>query len=133
MHASLDDFRAADSRRSASEHVELGRFWRAADGPAYAAGWVRETGELYLVSHDTGRVRRVGAPMDACELERRLDGWDRVVGQRASVEWLLAQAARRMKRAPASGMKSSAWTRSPSSLKRTFARPLGQHRLSPAT
>jgi hypothetical protein len=134
-HASFADFVAADPRRSASAsaHVPLGDWWRAVEGSSYRAAWVPETGELYIVNHCGGRVRVIGAPLGAGELAARLDGWRNVVGRYASVEWLLAQSALRTSRADDAGMMSSAWMRPSSKRKRTFAFPLGQHALSPAT
>jgi hypothetical protein len=127
--SSFDDFLADDPRREGGDHLALGGWWRSVDGCIQSAAWAPGTGELYLVGHDTGRVRVIGAPMDRGEVVRRLDGWRGVVGRRASVEWLLAQVARTKR---AEGIVSSARTCVPTSLKRTFALPLGQHALSPA-
>jgi hypothetical protein len=126
--SSFADFLAADSRREGGDHLDLGGWWRSVDGPAHSAGWAPGTGELYLQSNESGRVRVIGAPMSRADVVRRLDGWPGVVGRRASVEWLLAHAAPRTKRE--SGIASRGRTCSPTSLKRTFARPLGT--LSPA-
>jgi hypothetical protein len=126
--SSFADFLAADPRREGGDHLELGGWWRAVDGPIHSAAWAPGTGELYLRSHESGRVRVIGAPMSRADVVRRLDGWRGVVGRRASVEWLLAHAAPRTKRE--SGIASSGRTCSPMSLKRTLARPLGS--LSPA-
>jgi hypothetical protein len=131
-YPSFAAFLSADPRREGGDQLELGGWWLGVEGEVYSAAWAPGTGELYLLSHDTGRVRVIGAPMDRGEVVRRLDGWRNVVGRRASVEWLLAQAAPRTNRAPAGGIVSSAWMRSPSSLKRTRVRPLGQHAFSPA-
>jgi hypothetical protein len=120
---SFDDFLAADPRRDGGDHLELGGWWRAVEGPIYAAAWAPGTGELYLISHETGRVKVIGEPMDRAEVVRRMDGWNAVVGRRASVEWLLAQVVRRTNRSPGAGISSKGWSVSPSSLKRTFVRP----------
>ena len=120
---SLADFVAADPRRDGGDHLELGGWWRAVEGPIYSAAWAPGTGELYLISHETGRVKIIGEPMDRGEVVRRLDGWNAVVGRRASVEWLLAQVVRRTNRSAAGGITSKGWSVSPSSLKRTFVRP----------
>jgi hypothetical protein len=120
---STDDFLAADRRRDGGDHLELGGWWRAVEGPIYSAAWAPGTGELYLVSHETGRVKVIGEPMDRAEVVRRLDGWNAVVGRRASVEWLLAQVARLTNRSAGAGISSKGWSVSPSSLKRTFVRP----------
>jgi hypothetical protein len=120
---STDDFLAADRRRDGGDHLELGGWWRAVEGPIYSAAWAPGTGELYLISHETGRVKVIGEPMDRGEVVRRLDGWNAVVGRRASVEWLLAQVSRLTNRSPAGGISSKGWSVSPSSLKRTFVRP----------
>jgi hypothetical protein len=130
-YASLADFLIADPRREGGDQLELGGWWRAVEGGIYSAAWAPGTGELYMVSHESGRVRVIGEPMDRGEVVRRMDGWGHVVGRRASVDWLLAQAAPRTNRAPAGGIVSSAWTSSPSSRKRTLVRPLGQHAFSP--
>jgi hypothetical protein len=123
VFASFADFLAADPRREGGDHLELGGWWRAVEGSTYSAAWAPGSRELYMLSHDTGRVRVLGTPMDRGEVVRRMDGWGGVVGRRASVEWLLAQAAPRVKRTPAGGSGSSGRTASPSSLKRTFVRP----------
>jgi hypothetical protein len=127
---SFADFLAADPRREGGDHLALGGWWRQVDGEIQSAAWAPGSGELYLVGHDSGRVRVIGAPMSRGDVVRRMDGWRGVVGRRASVEWLLAQAAPRTKRA--AGIGSSGRSCEPSSLKRTFVRPLGQHALSPA-
>jgi hypothetical protein len=131
-YASLADFLSADPRREGGDQLELGGWWRDIEGEVFSAAWAPGSGELYIRDHESGRVRVIGEPMDRGEVVRRMDGWPGVVGRRASVEWLLAQAAPRTKRAPAGGIVSSAWMRSPSSLKRTLVCPLGQHALSPA-
>src|SRR3954470_13225033 len=104
----MADFLAADPRRDGGDHLELGGWWRAVEGPIYSAAWAPGTGELYLVSHETGRVkligepawargpadlspasqetgrvRLIGEPMDRAAVVRRLDGWNAVVGRRA--------------------------------------------------
>jgi hypothetical protein len=123
VFASHSDFLAADSRREGGDHLALGGWWRAVEGPVSSAAWAPGTGELYLVSRDTGRVRVIGEPMDRGEVVRRLDGWRGVVGRRASVEWLLAQGVRGGNRSAGEGSGSSGRSCSPSSLKRTFVRP----------
>jgi hypothetical protein len=122
-YPSFADFLSADPRRAGGDQLELGGWWLGVEGEVYSAAWLPGTGELYLLSHDTGRVRVIGAPMDRGEIVRRMDGWNNVVGRRASVEWLLAQAAPRVKRSPAAGIGSRGWSTSPTSLKRTFVRP----------
>jgi hypothetical protein len=122
-YASLDDFLSADSRREGGDNLELGGWWLGVEGDVYSAAWAPGTGELYMLSHDSGRVRVLGAPMDRGEVVRRMDGWRNVVGRRASVEWLLAQAAPRVNRSPAAGIGSRGRSASPASLKRTFVRP----------
>lgn len=123
VFASLAEFLSGDARRDGGDHLALGAWWRAVDGPVYSAAWAPGSGELYLVSQDTGRVRILGEPMDRREVVLRMDGWRCVVGRRASVEWLLAQFPRGVNRAAGSGIGSSGWNVCPSSLKRTFARP----------
>src|SRR5262249_8158923 len=121
--SSFEDFLAADPRREGGDHLALGGWWRSVGGGVQSAALAPGTGELYLTNHETARVRVIGAPMDRLEVVRRLDGWPGVVGRRASVEWLLAQVAPRSRRAE--GIVSSARSCVPSSLKRTFVRPLG--------
>jgi hypothetical protein len=121
--ASFSEFLAADSRREGGDHLELGGWWRAVEGPVSSAAWAPGTGELYLVNRETGRVRVIGGPMGRGEVVRRLDGWRGVVGRRASVEWLVAQVTRRVNRSAGGGSGSSGTICSPSSLKRTFVRP----------
>lgn len=123
VFASYTEFLADDSRRNGGDHLELGGWWLAVDGESFAAAWSPGTGELYTVSHETGRVRVIGETMDRREVVERLDGWRNVVGRRASIEWLLAQVVRRTNRSPAGGIGSKGWSTSPSSLKRTFVRP----------
>jgi hypothetical protein len=127
---SFEEFLAADPRRDGGDHLALGGWWRSVEAGVFSAAWAPGTGELYLRSRETGRVRVIGAPMDRAEVVRRLDGWRAVVGRRASIEWLLAQAAARTKRDDGIASKGCTWPRT--SLKRTLARPLGQQALSPA-
>jgi hypothetical protein len=121
--ASMDEFLAADPRRHGGDHLELGGWWRAVEGDAYAAAWAPGSGELYIVSHDSGRVKILGQPMDRAEVVRRMDGWQAVVGRSASVEWLLAQLERGTKRSPGGGIVSRGFRTPSLSLKRTFTRP----------
>jgi hypothetical protein len=121
--ASFAAFLAADPRRDGGDHLELGGWWRAVEGCTYSAAWAPGSGELYIVSRDSGRVRVIGQPMDRGDVVRRMDGWGNVVGRAASVEWLLAQLVRGTKRSPAGGTASTGWSTSPTSLKRTFVRP----------
>jgi hypothetical protein len=123
VFASFTEFLADDPRREGGDQLELGRWWLSVDGESYAAAWAPGSGELYLVSHDTGRVRILGEPMDRREVVLRMDGWRGVVGRRASVEWLLGQFPRGVKRSAGGGTASKGWSVCPSSLKRTFARP----------
>jgi hypothetical protein len=128
---SFDEFLAADPRRDGGDHLALGGWWRSVEAGVFSAAWAPGTGELYVRSRDTGRVRVIGAPMDRADVVRRMDGWRNVVGRRASIEWLLAQAAARTNRE--SGIESNGRTSPATSLKRTLLRPLGQQALSPAT
>jgi hypothetical protein len=123
VFASYTDFLADDPRREGSDQLELGRWWLAVDGESYAAAWAPGTGEVYLTSNDTGRIRVIGEPMERAELVTRADGWRNVVGRRASVEWLLAQFPRGAKRSAGAGIGSKGWSPASSSLKRTFVRP----------
>jgi hypothetical protein len=123
VFASFEAFLAADPRREGGDQLELGGWWLSVDGESYSAAWAPGTGELYTVSHGTGRVRVLGEPMERREVVERLDGWKNVVGRRASIEWLVAQVVRGVSRTPAGGIASKGWSVSPSSLKRTFVRP----------
>ena len=123
VFASYDEFLADDARREGGDQLELGGWWLAVDGESFAAAWAPGTGELYLTSHDTGRVRVVGQPMDRAEVVTRMDGWRSVVGRRASVEWLLGQFPRGVKRVAGGGIGSKGWSVPSTSLKRTFSRP----------
>lgn len=123
VFASYSEFLADDPRREGGDQLELGRWWLAVDGESYSAAWAPGTGELYLTSHDTGRVRIVGEPMERADVVTRADGWRGVVGRRASVEWLLAQFTRGVSRSAGAGSGSKGWSVSPASLKRTFVRP----------
>jgi hypothetical protein len=127
---SFDEFLAADPRRDGGDHLALGGWWRSVEAGVFSAAWAPGTGELYVRSRETGRVRVIGEPMDRAEVVRRMDGWRQVVGRRASIEWLLAQAAARTKRE--GGIGSKGRTCPPASWKRTLAWPLGQQALSPA-
>jgi hypothetical protein len=119
----MDEFLAADPRRDGGDHLELGGWWRSIEGCTYAAAWAPGSGELYIVSRDTGRVKVLGQPMDRAEVVRRMDGWQGVVGQAAGIEWLLAQLVRDTKRSPAGGIVSRGFKAPSLSLKRTFTRP----------
>ncbi len=121
---SFADFLAADPSRDGGDHLELGGWWRAVEGCTFSAAWAPGSGELYIVSRDTGRVKVIGEPMDRREVVLRMDGWRAVVGRAGSIEWLLAQFVRGgTKRTPAGGIGSKGWSTSPASLKRTFVRP----------
>jgi hypothetical protein len=121
--ASMDEFLASDPRREGGDHLELGGWWRAVEGCTYAAAWAPGSGEIYIVSRETGRVKVLGQPMDRAEVVRRMDGWRERVGRSASIEWLLAQLEREAKRSPAGGIASKGSRTPPLSLKRTFVRP----------
>ena len=121
--ANLEAFIAADARRAGGDHLDLGGWWRAEEGCTYTAAWAPGSGELYIVSRDTGRVKVVGQPMDRREVVSRMDGWRSVVGRRASIEWLLAQFVRGVNRSPAGGIGSKGVRVVPLSLKRTLVRP----------
>jgi hypothetical protein len=96
-YLSWQDFEVADPARGASPERDLGLVWRSARREAtYRAAWVEATGELIAVRHgvppEGGRVMLLGR-MDADEVERRLDGWEEMVGEPGSFEWLVAHAA----------------------------------------
>jgi hypothetical protein len=99
-YLSLAAFYASDPRRRGSRERDIGLWWRSRRGPTYRAAWVRETGELYLVQHGLtgpggGSVHLVEETFSLAALERRLEGWDDVVGTPGSFEWLLGRLAPR--------------------------------------
>jgi hypothetical protein len=96
-YLSWQAFEATDPARAGSPERDLGLAWRSArSGVTYRAAWVQNTGELIAVRHgeppEGGRVMLLGR-MSADELQRRLDGWEDVVGEPASFEWLVQHAA----------------------------------------
>jgi hypothetical protein len=96
-YLSWQAFEGADPARAGSAERDLGLAWRSVrDGTTYRAAWVEDTGELIAVRHgappEGGRVMLLGR-MPASELERRLDGWEDVVGEPASFEWLVQHAS----------------------------------------
>ena len=96
-YLSWQNFEAADPARAASPERDLGLVWRSVRGDAtYRAAYVAATGELIAVRHgvppEGGRVVLLGR-MAAEEVDRRLDGWEDVVGEPASFEWLVQHAA----------------------------------------
>ena len=96
-YLSWEAFEGADAARAGSPERDLGLVWRSVrSGATYRAAWVEDTGELIAVRHgeppEGGRVMLLGR-MTSEELERRLDGWEEVVGEPASFEWLVQHAA----------------------------------------
>ena len=96
-YLSWQAFEGADPARAGSPERDLGLLWRSVrSGATYRAAWVQDTGELIAVRHgeppEGGRVMLLGR-MSAGELDRRLDGWEEVVGEPASFEWLVQHAA----------------------------------------
>src|ERR671917_163157 len=97
-YLSWEAFEASDRARSGSRERDLGLAWHSErrGGATYRAAWVVATGELIAVRHgappEGGRVMLLGR-MGAEELERRLDGWEDVVGEPGSFEWLVQHAS----------------------------------------
>jgi hypothetical protein len=96
-YLSWRDFEGADPARAQSPERDLGLVWRSARREAtYRAAYVEATGELIAVRHGEppagGRVTLLGR-MPADEVARRLDGWEDVVGEPGSYEWLVQHAA----------------------------------------
>ncbi len=97
---SLSGFYAADPRRARSRERDIGLWWREdVGGPLHRAAWVADTGELYLVrlgpeSDGGGEVELLASIPDGDRLERALRGWRERCGERRSLGWLRARAAR---------------------------------------
>ena len=96
-YLSWRSFEAADPARGGSVERDVGLAWHSVRRDAtFRAAWVEATGELIAVRHgappEGGRVMLLGR-MSAEELERRLDGWEDVVGEPGSFEWLVQHAS----------------------------------------
>ena len=101
-YLSLGAFYAADRRRAVSRERDLGLWWRG-DGPlspTYRAGYVENTGELYLMQHEGtlggGRVDVLGRFTTFAEVRRLVTGWEDVCGERGSIRWLLERVPRQL-------------------------------------
>jgi hypothetical protein len=94
-YLSLGAFYAADRRRDISREHDVGLWWLGDDwhAPRFRAARVAQTGELYVMQHEGtpggGRVDVVATAGSLEEIERRLDGWRDVVGDRGSLRWLV--------------------------------------------
>jgi hypothetical protein len=97
---SLASFYTADPRRARSRERDVGLWWREdVGGPLHRAAWVADTGELYLVrlgpaDEGGGAVEVLAQVGDRDRLERALRGWRERCGERRSLGWLRARAAR---------------------------------------
>ncbi len=97
---SLGSFYAADRRRLHSRERDVGLWWREdVGGPLHRAAWVADTGELYLVrlgpeDAGGGEVEVLASIGERDRLERALRGWRERCGERRSLAWLRARAAR---------------------------------------
>jgi hypothetical protein len=97
-YCSLASFYAADPRRLPSRELDVGLWWREADGPLHRAAWVSDTGELYLVRlgplQEGGGEVEVLAVAEWERLEHVLDGWREQCGGPRSLAWLRERTAR---------------------------------------
>ena len=97
-YLSWQAFEAADPARAGSPERDLGLAWHSVrrGGATYRAAWVEATGELIAVRHgeppEGGRVTLL-ARLTLDELERRLDGWQEIVGDPGSFGWLVQHAS----------------------------------------
>ncbi len=97
---SLSSFYNADRRRLHSRERDVGLWWREdVGGPLHRAAWVADTGELYLVrlgpeDEGGGEVEVLARVGERERLERALRGWRERCGERRSLAWLRARAAR---------------------------------------
>jgi hypothetical protein len=93
-YLSLGAFYAADKHRDISREHDVGLWWLGDDwhAPRFRAAWVAQTGELYLMQHEgTPGGGRVDVVFEGTleEVERRLEGWQDVVGEWGSLRWLV--------------------------------------------
>jgi hypothetical protein len=125
--ATLAAFYGEDPRRAASREVDVGLWWREAEGDAlHRAAWVTATGELYAVRLGPAQdaqpaVELLGAFADEAAVQAALDGWRERCGEPGSLAWLRARAAAALRapgsdapaRAAASGAARSVVAREP--------------------
>ena len=80
----------AGAKRKGSPEIDFGVDWRNKTVfPQYSLTWVEATGELYLRDHSrNGRLAVLAIIHGREEIERSLDGWEKVLG-RDGIEWLL--------------------------------------------
>jgi hypothetical protein len=98
-YRSLASFYTADPRRLPSRELDVGLWWREADGPLHRAAWVSDTGELYLVrlgplQEGGGEVEVLAVVAERERLESVLDGWREQCGGPRSLAWLRERTAR---------------------------------------
>src|SRR6201986_62514 len=80
-YRSLSGFYTDDPRRARSAERDVGLWWReGAEGPLHRAGWVKETGELYLVrlgppEQGGGEVELLATVVDRARPDDALRGW----------------------------------------------------------
>jgi hypothetical protein len=95
---SLEAFYATSAARAASREMDLGLYWRdGRDGPTYRAAWIRDTGEVYVVSHGLpqdggGRVEVIAHCATEAEVEASFAGWRDVCESDGSMAWLRRHA-----------------------------------------
>ena len=104
----IEQFYDENPARRASEELEFGRDWTDADGNHAEVSWVRDTGELYMMTApiepiyasgipgqedvkrlptDQVTVELLGVFPTLEEVEAALAGWPKAMGQPNSVEW----------------------------------------------
>ncbi|MGZ8752467.1 MAG: hypothetical protein ACXW1S_05750, partial [Acidimicrobiia bacterium] len=104
----IEQFYEEDPRRRASEESEFGRDWHDRDGVRYEISWVRDTGELYVMSEPAGSIISDGlgdeniVPMPANlvlvevlgtidsvdAVQRALSGWPEAMTGPDSLAWV---------------------------------------------
>jgi hypothetical protein len=99
-YPSLLEFARARLPRIHSRERDFGLRW--GNGTAiYRAAWIEDTGELYIVqlgppASGGGHVRLLAAGADLEQVERALAGWQDIIDDSASLNWLLDRVSRHL-------------------------------------